>query len=239
MFQSTFPHGERHQDTSYQCRGWKFQSTFPHGERQIIRPPAGQDYSFNPRSRTGNDGSVPGISGRVDMFQSTFPHGERPLDDMLSILFSNVSIHVPARGTTMSEISEMDDKTVSIHVPARGTTDEGKVPHHHVHGFNPRSRTGNDDKLSLYTCGMVSFQSTFPHGERRRYRVSDGPHRHVSIHVPARGTTMLNAGSTALPYVSIHVPARGTTFAGWNSSLCHCWFQSTFPHGERPKVYLH
>ena len=55
------------------------------------------------------------------------------------------------------------------------------------------------------------FQSTFPRGERRNKDRVCRCGWHVSIHVPARGTT----GSDSVPYAS---PTR---------------FQSTFPRGER------
>ena len=55
-------------------------------------------------------------------FQSTFPHGERRLALRVQNVIYPVSIHVPARGTT-------------VHYNAV----HGDQP-----GFNPRSRTGND-----------------------------------------------------------------------------------------------
>ena len=107
-----------------------------------------------------------------------------------------------------------------------------------THCFNPRSRTGND-VLSVVL-----------------QRDPD-----VSIHVPARGTTLLltthwlrlhsfnprsrtgndgNWDRTAgqLIQVSIHVPARGTTKKHFYMYRVH-QFQSTFPHGERPLLCRH
>ena len=79
----------------------KFQSTFPHGERRATgHIDTGTILSFNPRSRTGNDAGV--------------------ADDLRQLV--EVSIHVPARGTTMLLHVEGYTKSVSIHVPARGTT---------------------------------------------------------------------------------------------------------------------
>ena len=56
--------------------------------------------SFNPRSREGNDNIT-----------DAFNNGG-----------INVSIHVPARGTTEYRKRYNAYKEVSIHVPARGTT---------------------------------------------------------------------------------------------------------------------
>ena len=121
-------------------------------------------------------------------FQSTFPHGERQ-DRLLFFLGQfNVSIHVPARGTTGSS------------PPAAFLTS----------GFNPRSRTGNDD------CGEIGITYLSP----------------VSIHVPARGTTRNGTDMGRAGAVSIHVPARGTTSTSTGSHIFGL-FQSTFPHGER------
>ena len=55
-FQSTFPQGERRNKPAGESPGDWFQSTFPQGERPGRRSPrAGKPYSFNPRSRKGND----------------------------------------------------------------------------------------------------------------------------------------------------------------------------------------
>ena len=77
--------------------------------------------------------------------------------------------------------------------------------------FNPRSRTGNDTAQGQWANNILTFQSTFPHGERpiriekidettgfqstfphgerRRVEEGSGHNGTVSIHVPARGTT--------------------------------------------------
>ncbi len=102
------------------------------------------------------------------MFQSTFPQGERHISEVVQTSASQVSIHVPTRGTTsflpnqenlvlfQSTFPQGERPTadilftavhiVSIHVPTRGTT----------------SRF--DSGCSAFT----EFQSTFPQGERLR-----------------------------------------------------------------------
>ena len=58
--------------------------------------------------------------------------------DQPSLIRYGVSIHVPARGTTvMALMMSVASFGVSIHVPARGTTGLEMC-------FNPRSREGND-----------------------------------------------------------------------------------------------
>ena len=102
-----------------------------------------------------------------------------------------VSIHVPARGTTILELLEpFKTCLVSIHVPARGTT--------------VYANSG---------AGTYEFQSTFPQGERRQLLWALPDLTHVTIHVPAWGTTGAKRLFLDAKEVSIHVPARGTTLA--------------------------
>ena len=98
---------------------------------------------FNPRSRTGND----------------------PASEFLQRLLF-VSIHVPARGTTVTEEEADRRVAVSIHVPARGTTFTTTFYSSKTRSFNPRSRTGNDIFSGRFSLTAWKFQSTFPHGER-------------------------------------------------------------------------
>ena len=99
---------------------------------------------------------------------------------------------------------------VSIHVPARGTTCMVYFSKSKLFCFNPRSRTGNDDTediIDLYT--MVSI-----HVPARGTTIINSNTSNlikVSIHVPARGTTQVPATEWWDEHVSIHVPARGTT----------------------------
>ena len=121
-FQSTFPQGERRKRKLRRQILNQFQSTFPQGER-----------------RHPNEGRK-----RERKFQSTFPQGERQFEDVKMREDAQVSIHVPARGTTgwgaffngkggfQSTFPQGERRRgrrrihcstlVSIHVPARGTT---------------------------------------------------------------------------------------------------------------------
>ena len=202
------------------------------GNDDHIKPALRDDKCFNPRSRTGNDGPS-GFSILVyGSFQSTFPHGERRSRLVRHSAFVGVSIHVPARGTTIS-LHHLDD---------------------HIVSFNPRSRTGNDVHGKEWGSLSHTFQSTFPHGERRGIVTSSVaisgfqstfPHGerpkidliHYSLtgfNPRSRTGNDDNTNSASrYPFVSIHVPARGTTLSIRFSSFA-CMFQSTFPHGERP-----
>ena len=170
-------------------------------------------------------------------FQSTSPRGGRLPLIPRSLASLWISIHVPARGTTIPIETVDETEPISIHVPARGTTGQTAV-HDNVmvfqstsprggrphafnrllirQDFNPRPREGDDFSLSINA------------------RTSYG----ISIHVPARGTTMCGeifsvtrkfqstsprggrrAGTVKRDqkdWISIHVPARGTTLDSTN-----------------------
>ena len=103
--------------------------------------------SFNPRSREGND--LPAVNVTA---------------------VSDVSIHVPARGTTKMGTESVFVIIVSIHVPARGTT-----PGAHAE----RSVPG---RVSIHVPARGTTERS------HLARAAD----EVSIHVPARGTTWKN-----------------------------------------------
>ena len=102
------------------------------------------------------------------------------------------------------------------------------------------------------------FQSTPPHGERRRYRHRGAWYLRISIHAPRMGSdtsvsflsvdrdlfqstlphgerlTGKGVGSITIS-ISIHAPAwRATAAYGLASSTSA--FQSTLPHGERRRI---
>ena len=77
IFQSTFPRGERPQQSGGGTMTIIFQSTFPRGERRQRGKQNERFFYFNPRSRVGND-----------------------IDEIYENKKSNISIHGPAWGTT-------------------------------------------------------------------------------------------------------------------------------------------
>ena len=120
--------------------------------------------------------------------------------------------------------------------------------------FNPRSRVGNDILSIKFARTTLTFQSTFPRGERRKtidnvkaeekfqstFPRGERPYcfftidnyNGISIHVPAWGTTGTMLLLRVQLIISIHVPAWGTT---GKTMFFHGLplFQSTFPRGER------
>jgi len=99
MFQSTRPHGARHEPAGRYVKTCRFQSTRPHGARHKILAFLPLGFGFNPRARMGRDtghgalrSSTPRFNPRARMgrdvvttpmpfcnpsFQSTRPHGAR------------------------------------------------------------------------------------------------------------------------------------------------------------------
>ena len=77
-----------------------------------------------------------------------------------------ISIHVPAWGTTEKAMKVLDMIQISIHVPAWGTTATASkiVGLSKFQSTFPRGERPSDGVLFL-TDGV--FQSTFPRGERR------------------------------------------------------------------------
>ena len=166
------------------------------------------------------------------MFQSTFPRGERPIPFQSIAVATNVSIHVPARGTTIVMVvrwhrqkcfnprsREGNDTRgvlqgagagVSIHVPARGTTRIFRSACNRVQGFNPRSREGNDGETDI-----------------------PDQHGGVSIHVPARGTTVKYGQNVRTWSFQSTFPRGERRLRRDDKCLNITVFQSTFPRGER------
>ena len=143
----------------------KFQSTFPRGERRITVRIRLRHPNFNPRSRVGND-------------RSDHVYGLRPYD---------ISIHVPAWGTTVTQATYIGIATFQSTFP-RGERRLFQRIRAIILNFNPRSRVGNDP--TKYSWTKI---------------------KGISIHVPAWGTTINNVSGVFLSHISIHVPAWGTT----------------------------
>ena len=76
-FQSTRPHGARHQRGSRFGNGRQFQSTRPHGARLGPGTSKGGQKCFNPRARMGRDAQRAVLLCVNCRFQSTRPHGAR------------------------------------------------------------------------------------------------------------------------------------------------------------------
>ena len=103
-------------------------------------------------------------------FQSTCPHGARQDLKGKSLWATRISIHVPARGTTL-----LPSKIIRVRIF------QSTCPH--------GARLSGPAGLT----GVIRFQSTCPHGARLATNLANAPLYPISIHVPARGTTRVLA----------------------------------------------
>ena len=194
----------------------QFQSTFPRGERHNNSSCLKPFHNFNPRSHVGNDLfysfllSSDGISihvptwGTTDTppilkangeFQSTFPRGERQGMTEEEAKAMVISIHVPTWGTTLLIPSSLLITAISIHVPTWGTT-----------------------KIVFVILVKVSISIHVPTwGTTLRVLIAFSTEK-ISIHVPTWGTTNADAWRIRTLQISIHVPTWGTTiYPSWQS----------------------
>ena len=123
-FQSTFPQGERHSEIHTNLCTSTFQSTFPQGERPGSCGEVFTGVRFNPRSRKGNDAEKSGVN--IRQIQVRFNPRSRKGNDRIRRIWVFLG------------------RRVSIHVPARGTTVQRRRQQEWRKCFNPRSRKGND-----------------------------------------------------------------------------------------------
>ena len=190
------------------------------------------------------------------MFQSTRPHGARRPQLHKRESAVRVSIHAPAWGATFFIVHNIQFIAVSIHAPAWGATTGSSRRFPLRRSFNPRARMGRDNNILAGVHLLYWFQSTRPHGARRKLRNVPVVSRKVSIHAPAWGATPNlsvvqysplgfnprarmgrdardSSDSIDLMDVSIHAPAWGATEVR-SQRVIVGRFQSTRPHGARP-----
>ena len=163
-----------------------------------------------------------------------------------------VSIHAPTWGATTNELITLIGKEVSIHAPTWGATHKSERKQSED-CFNPRSHMGSDSTMARDKHN-VQFQSTLPHGERRRFwsviLVTPGfnPRSHMGSDpfLFAEPFSMVcfnprsHMGSDVLSCLHgnhflgfnprSHMGSDRLFFALW---LARALFQSTLPHGER------
>ena len=101
--------------------------------------------------------------------------------------------------------------------------------------FNPRSREGNDSISSRSSFAIESFNPRSREGNDDWRGGGTSGQRHVSIHVPARGTTV-EPGTETLSITFQSTFPRGERHDGISYILMLRRFQSTFPRGERRRI---
>ena len=101
LFQSTLPHGERHDGNSEPTQSGKISIHAPAWGATVLRSCRKRHMGyFNPRSRMGSDNELLNTTQGYLRFQSTLPHGERRMVIAAAAERNNISIHAPAWGAT-------------------------------------------------------------------------------------------------------------------------------------------
>ena len=149
-----------------------------------IRPSA----SFNPRLRTGGDSQVKASYPGAKKFQSTPPHGRRQAVAAYFGSESSVSIHASAREATRGA-HDADPEVEFQSTPPHGRRRERLERDPAERKFQSTPPHGRRLDASQYMAMPLVFQSTPPHGRRRHTSFGWVPTNKVSIHASAREAT--------------------------------------------------
>ena len=189
---------------------------------------------FNPRTHMGCDLSNSFAPGTIAWFQSTHPHGVRRYFGGI-LRDRPVSIHAPTWGATRQTVQAVGCHRVSIHAPTWGATlgpvsagGRGWFQSTHPHGVR-RGRAYSD-------VTVVEFQSTHPHGVRLTRKSS------VLRTWGFNPRTHMGCDPRLSPHRSATACFNPRTHMGCDCQIGHGrnigdWFQSTHPHGVRPRCW--
>ena len=135
-------------------------------------------------------------------------------------------------GNDQMTVQEYIDWLVSIHVPARGTTLLEKTRALLGESFNPRSREGNDNAIRNSASVNYQFQSTFPRGERLARVVVTSKSYEFQSTFPRGERRDPYWGPTRKTMFQSTFPRGERQFVS-DKWCIEFKFQSTFPRGER------
>ena len=186
----------------------QFQSTLPHRERRGRAAHRNAQYDFNPRSRTGSDNSEYVPEAGRPYFNPRSRTGSDAAGQRIETL-NTISIHAPAQGATIQNMSPKQDGPISIHAPAQGATPLPEI-------------RSNDSSISIHAPAQGATGKNGPIRPAGRFQ-STLPHRERHSTSPA-GRSTFSFQSTLphreRPYNTILAPYLVK-------------FQSTLPHRER------
>ncbi len=237
---------------------------------------------FNPRARTGRDAVSFRAWSSVCVFQSTRPHGERRGQSTAHIVtytFQSTRPHgarlgwrtlcgghfgfqsTRPHGARRGEHAEpFDQGIVSIHAPARGATMRKKRFRTSSKGFNPRARTGRDQRTHGGVFGVLRFNprartgrdtspDSCPGSPRKSFNPRARTGRDAAPQPPAASSTCFNPRArtgrdqqiqpgTAMRFRFQSTRPHGARRDGEADAVRGSVFQSTRPHGARPPAPL-
>ena len=147
-FQSTCPRWARPIPTQPKPKRTKISIHVPAmGTTSSICTRADNPCNFNPRARDGHDGRDRADKPNEIRFQSTCPRwarlSKRRNGRRAREAFQSTCPRWARRGPPIPLSGQVQ---ISIHVPAMGTTSYRETGTHHRHDFNPRARDGHDKK---------------------------------------------------------------------------------------------
>ena len=240
---------------------WRFQSTHPHGVRLSL-PIFTSKVSFisihAPTRGATWLSEMKNMAMQISIHAPTRGATSDCLQSLRICQNFNPRTHTGCDGRHYERINAAVKK-ISIHAPTRGATKILAAAFTQCYNFNPRTHTGCDDCLA-YICAklyrisihaptrgatitciyilikVLQFQSTHPHGVRRRSLKSIINVLHDFN--PRTHTGCDNLAPAVFSHsliISIHAPTRGATCVPCKPSSASSIFQSTHPHGVRPK----
>ncbi len=188
LFQSTHPHGVRHPHTLQTAAPKWFQSTHPHGVR--LRTFTKHYRLFLVSIHAPTRGATRGQRQRVRhrQFQSTHPHGVRLATHCPCICKSWFQSTHPHGVRLRLLVFAHSAKRVSIHAPTRGAT---FYPVLNCRNTLVSIHAPTRGATAEIVCESIkrTFQSTHPHGVRLSWVPYISLTHIVSIHAPTRGAT--------------------------------------------------
>ena len=146
-------------------------------------------------------------------------------------LYYQISIRAPARGATGRPCQLLYVKGFQSALPRgeRLPLTRGMLQ---VHDFNPRSREGSDAPSSNGINWVSGISIRAPARGATLLHAGTAYQWCISIRAPARGATITSNRSVRLIRISIRAPARGATCT-FTHILSIRQFQSALPRGER------
>ncbi|SES29951.1 hypothetical protein SAMN05518684_1155 [Salipaludibacillus aurantiacus] len=232
-FQSTHPHGMRHNDKT--------------GEQSIKKVISIHASTWDATSACGS--LTPGVP--ISIHASTWDATHSLRSVLVSTDF-NPRIHMGCDANLFQ--GDWEGLWISIHASTWDATCRYSNTFRmlsfqstHPHGmrlgyilffsekidFNPRIHMGCDSPTILNVYGVLSFQSTHPHGMRQTMDKVMGVSQTISIHASTWDATRQPACDRLDGHISIHA---STWDATPSCLVTHTMtgFQSTHPHGMRP-----
>ena len=228
-FQSTRPHGARHCSLTSTVLPAHFNPRAHRGRDPLHSPPAAIAANFNPRAHTGRDAGAAVFAGAVVYFN---PRAHTGRDQDGADQDTRANDFNPRAHTGRDYIQTASDQLIKHFNPRAHTGRDLCTPQAHLYSsisIHAPTRGATSRRRRILPLSL--FQSTRPHGARRRARVHQKEYRHFNPRAHT-GRDVHFHPLQCLQRISIHAPTRGATPYPCGSAILSS-FQSTRPHGAR------